>query len=471
MKRVHLQRLMLEELGGVGLLQDFAFGLYQYMARARFFQQITNYQQLDELIAFLQEMKDLTGGLLPFKSKSFNYLSDEHRIARLTHEITSNAEYMISLLGMDLFAASEDNPRHRKRFYRAGILDSEFAMTCCGGQGGGTFSLEIMIEEGLARPLKGLIWYIGIDLPIIEGERRLRIISSSSGIKPGINYEERIKTLRRFEGHYGMRIESALVILCLYIAYDLGIDTVSGLTSEGVKVLSKRKARQRSFSYDRLLAETGFTESNSPHWGEIRGLQERFHSLVGAVLLSSARRAQSIVSPTQGLKALLCAFQDLVAHDDGSAIPLTVCGSHQREGIETALDLIHLRTGLASVRPEKRGPTPPRQLDTRGLAELSKDAIELIETSQRHFEQSSSAIHHSINRSIQAIRRRLKALGEISSRTTTQEALRLIVTDEVAEAYRRYLINRRTVFKVDHAAKSNSALSDRRREQGESERG
>jgi hypothetical protein len=150
-------------------------------------------------------------------------------------------------------------------------------------------------------------------------------------------------------------------------------------------------------------------------------------------------------------------------------MPLTVCGSHQREGIEAALDLIHLHTGLSSERPEKRGPTPPRQLDMRDLTELSKDAIEVIETSQRHFEQSSSAIHHSINRSIQAIRRRLKALGEISSRTTTQEALRSIVTDEVAENYRRYLINRRAVFKVDHAAKSNAALTDRRREQRETE--
>ena len=132
---------------------------------------------------------------------------------------------------------------------------------------------------------------------------------------------------------------------------------------------------------------------------------------------------------------------------------LTVCGSRSEATVEAELEVLHQLTGLSAHRPEKRGPTPPRRLDERGRSELYADAIKVISTSQLHFKQSSSAIHHEINNSVQAIRRRLKALGEISPRTPTQEALRALVGDEIAQDYRRYLINRRTVFKVNHNTK------------------
>ena len=453
MHKTHLQKLMLEHGGGVGLSPDLALGLYRYLVRAEVFKQINSHDQLIRLIDFIKSIQSFLSDSDPFKGKAFNYLSDETQLDQLQRELISNLEMMTSTFGMSFFEADDANPRHRKRFYRTQIPNTELAMSCCGGQGAGTFSVEILIEEGMDRPLKGLIWQIGFDLPIIDGQRLLRIISSGSGIQPGENYEERIGTLRRFEGRYGLRIENALVLLCLYIAHDLKIDKVVGLSSLGATQLSRRKERDGCFSYDRLLTETGFHPSASPHWRELTQLQDALHTIIGDNLLFCSTHAQSIVSPIVGLDLLLRAFQTLRAHDNSSLIPITVCGSTEAEGIKAHIEVIQDLTKLSAERPVKRGPTPPREIDERSVPQLARDAVNVIDQSHEHLEHSSSAIHHSINRAIQAIRRRLKALGVITPKTKTHEALCALVGDEVARLYRKYLANRRAVFKVNHAAR------------------
>ena len=123
-------------------------------------------------------------------------------------------------------------------------------------------------------------------------------------------------------------------------------------------------------------------------------------------------------------------------------------------GIDVHINRMQILTNLTVQRPIKRGPTPPRTIDDRLKPHLKEDAMMIIHQSQQHYQESSSAIHHIINREIQSIRRRLKALNEIHPKTTTHEALCFLLGDTTAQMYRSYLRNRRTVFKVSHVTQS-----------------
>jgi hypothetical protein len=149
---------------------------------ARYFIEKNLYRSPEDLITAIQFIIEICG----ITNEQTFFKSNNPQSA--FSQGSENAQFMISLMGMDFFLPSSQDPLVRKNLMLAELPGTDLYLSCKGGSGAGTFSLDFAI--GVLKDNKtkvgGELWRTGIDTEKTLDGRNVRIIRTG-GLKILIN--------------------------------------------------------------------------------------------------------------------------------------------------------------------------------------------------------------------------------------------------------------------------------------------
>ncbi|HUQ85795.1 MAG TPA: hypothetical protein VM077_05720 [Candidatus Limnocylindrales bacterium] len=295
-----------------GISPNVAFGVYNY---ARHWN-LDRKDHLGATVQFMDDLYTLTGKPDFFKSRSFNYISEDE-MTRAYQQALGNADFMIKQVGMGLFTREDESAR--SIVYRAPINGTDFILSCKGGAGAGTFSLDfaIGVDKGRAATnTSGELWRTGIDTEGTEDEKgkAVRIIRTGSAVKfdPG-----KTEKFAEFKKVFKITPPRALAFLTLYLAHSLGAEKVKALSTTGAINLSSLRRSKNPYDYSQLFESVGF-EPGAENWHTIPNFQDSFYSTIE----TKPDNPNGLRSyETTGMHEVLEAFQNLRG-SDGKPFPI-----------------------------------------------------------------------------------------------------------------------------------------------------
>lgn len=156
-------------------------------------------------------------------------------------------------------------------------------------------------------------------------------------------YEKKNAAYSQFYKSMRLRPQRALILLILYLAYELGMSEIKSLSTQGAKNLSLLKRSKEPLDYDFWLKSCGFEKNTqNDNWLQIEGLVENFYDTLGR---KNDRGFTSIMpQKTDGLDALIDAFNNLGIGNGNNTIIL--CSNSSKEELEkvfNAFKKIHRR--------------------------------------------------------------------------------------------------------------------------------
>lgn len=224
---------------------------------------------LAPILEFAAALTVLTGGRNFFKSRSFNYISDNQDVGQVLHQALGNAQFMVGVFGTDFFSRNERSPLKRKTFFKAQIPDSNFYLSVKGGSGAGTFSVDFAIgvhKEHNWENTLGEIWRTGIDTETLaDGKRGVRIIRTGGGVRHESAKEAKFE---EFKDHFKMPPARALSLMVVNYAQTVDPGRISALSTLGARTLSTLPNTPHSYDYSRLFRHLGFIEEENGLWLE-----------------------------------------------------------------------------------------------------------------------------------------------------------------------------------------------------------
>lgn len=311
-----------------GVSPNLIFGIYQYAKRWNL-----HTPPLDvPALRLLDDLTKITG--LPdfFKSRSFNYISEEKDPTIAFSQATDNARRLVGLVGQDFFAIKD---KERATIFKAPIADTNFFLSCKGGSGAGTFSLDFAIGVDWGQPFilpSGELWRTGIDTETEQsaGAFTTRIIRTGSGVKKDI---DKIKAYPEFRKKFKISPQRALAFLSMYVAHSLGTKDLKALSTEGALKLSTLARSKDPYDYTTLFSETGFQEGENPNWLFVPDLQTNFYPTIET---SPDNQRGLRAHETRGMHHVLEAFQNL-ADSNGNPLPIKLRNDESMEETERVL--------------------------------------------------------------------------------------------------------------------------------------
>ena len=311
-----------------GISPNLIFGVYNYARRWNL-----HTPPLDEpalrLLDNLHEVTDLPDF---FKSRSFNYISEEEDPAIAFSQALNNARYFVDLVGQDFFATKDEE---RATIFKAPIADTNFFLSCKGGSGAGTFSLDFAIGIDWGQPFikpSGELWRTGIDTETVGSDETLttRIIRTGSAVK---NDVDKKKGYPEFRNKFKISPQRALAFLSMYVSRNLGAGRIDALTTEGAIALSTLGRSKTPYNYTNLFEGVGFDHSDNPSWLSVSDLQENFYP----TLETTPENQNGLRShEANGMDKVLEAFKDLHG-PDGQPFPIKLRVDEGIEETEKAL--------------------------------------------------------------------------------------------------------------------------------------
>lgn len=311
-----------------GISPNLIFGVYHYAKRWNL-QTAPIGEPALRLLDDLHQVTDLPDF---FKSRSFNYISEEEDPAVAFSRATHNARYLIGLVGQDFFASKD---KERATIFKAPIADTNFFLSCKGGSGAGTFSLDFAIGIDWGQPFilpSGELWRTGIDTETEQpaGAFTTRIIRTGSGVKKDI---DKIKAYPEFRKKFKISPQRALAFLSMYVAHSLGADELRALSTQGALRLSSLSRSKDPYDYTNLFSEIGLQEGENPNWLSVPDLQTNFYPTIET---SPDNQNGLRAHETRGMHHILEAFQGL-RDSDGNDLPIKLRIDESREEIEKVL--------------------------------------------------------------------------------------------------------------------------------------
>ncbi len=293
--------------------------------------------QSDRVAAFLGDLGVVTQFKDFFKSNAFKYMTTSTDLDHVLDQILTNAQFWISRFGMDFFARHPKYSKQRGMFYKETIPGTGCYLSCKGGSGSGTFSVDLAIgvEKGQRFHISGEVWRLGLDTEQVEDGTAVRIVRCGSGMSPKkAGYDEKVQACGRFKKALKLHPSRALGLLAMYVAYDLGADSMKCLSLAGArdKRFTLIPASGVNYDYDAFAKGLGFrAKQGDMHWLHLPDLQDRFYDiLVNRVALEPHEAS--------GLDPVVDTFARL--RDHGS--PLTICGDESEEEIARVMEAFRL---------------------------------------------------------------------------------------------------------------------------------
>ncbi len=337
---------IIEAIGkDLGLHERFVRGVKNFLAQKQFLYQLDTYETtvtLQAVIELFTRFARAIGPMDPFKSNAFKYMTDSPETSQVLRQIGLNAEYWVGLFGADFFARSPDQSDERKTFMKEPIPGTDCYISCKGGSGVGTFSIDLAIglDKGQDK-VAGELWRTGFDSEQNEHGKTIRIIRTGGPVsrhKEG--YAEKTACFEGFMKKMKCTPQRALGILCLYIAYDLGATEMKCISLPGArnKKMSLIAGSGIQFDYTAFARSLGFTPTENQHWLSIPNFQERFYDL----LLPSRDGVSGVKHhECRGLDSITQSFAQL----GKQGCPLTICASEARTEVEKALRTFRIIQG------------------------------------------------------------------------------------------------------------------------------
>ncbi|HSW36941.1 MAG TPA: hypothetical protein VLG37_01070 [Candidatus Saccharimonadales bacterium] len=304
---------------------------------------VDNSRTLEVGTRLMEAVAQLVDNTTIYKARSFNYLPTSDDLPEVASQAFRNAQFMVDVFGVPMFAAHPNIAGQPGGVYKAPLGDDGLYLSCKGGSGSGTFSLDFAIGAYRERPYdygvgihntRGEIWRMGVDTMLDpSGQRILRIIRTGSGI--GINpdadsvKEEQFKAYRR---EYGLLPQRALAFLALYIAYDLGMDSAAALSTEGAIEISTLGRSKGICDYNGIFNGVGFGASSNPNWLGVDNLQATFYDRLINDQAESGLRLQEV----RGIDELIAVFNELTTMQ-GEPFPVKLCQDNERHANELAV--------------------------------------------------------------------------------------------------------------------------------------
>lgn len=312
-------------------------GLCEYVVRRQFVPTIDVTDIVFLMLQFLGEIKILTGNTNYYKSNAFKYIHDSDNARECFTQILENAKFWIQRFGIDFFSRNEYDRRERGQIMRSKI-DDDFYLSCKGGSGMGTFSLDFAI--GLSQHYHNLpsgeVWRMGVDTQATSKGTAMRIIRTGSAIKGSqANIEEKTAKYALFKKRYGLTPPRALAFLAMYIGKDLNVDEICAISSEGInnRQLSLGSVGRIQFDYTSHFKSVGFFEATDSNWLTMGNPATNFYSSLQTTATDpNGLRAHE----TDGMDTILKAFRGLKGIDK-KGMTLTVCADQTREEILSAI--------------------------------------------------------------------------------------------------------------------------------------
>ncbi|KKP36725.1 MAG: hypothetical protein UR28_C0039G0036 [Candidatus Peregrinibacteria bacterium GW2011_GWF2_33_10] len=332
--RKNIHRLFKKTGEQLHLDEDLIFGLYNFFVINKQF--VTSREAIRNLITFLYKMKALLHEDVPFKARSFSYPC-ESNFENTSSAVLYNAEYCLSVFGRDLFM-NEDG--RRRRILSVDIEGTDFVLTCKGGNGTSTFSIEFAIALKSHNPANGEIWRAAMDFESSpEGASIGRIISMGGAYCENKNgYEEKNEAYKLFYKKFRLRPQRTLIFLLLFLAYDLNLSEIKALSTVGAKEMSLLNRSREAMDYSYWLSSCGFSQLAFPNWLYVCDLQRSFYDVLSKEHTPS--RFSLMAHETDALDAMIDAFNKL----NLGVLPLRLCSRSSREELQrvfTAFYKIH----------------------------------------------------------------------------------------------------------------------------------
>lgn len=320
----------------------FTLGCYSLPERVRagvldFFRKKGIDFSVQQIENFLSNMGRLTYGEDYFKSNSFKYMIDSQNFDEVAYQILMNMSFLIEVFGMDFFARSLERSKNRKMFYQVPIEGTGCYLSCKGGSGAGTFSVDfaIGIDKGQSKYISGELWRLGFDTYMEPGGARVgRIIKSGSGVsKKKDGYDEKSEAFHSFLKETGILPQRALGFLTLYVMQDLGLNAARSVALETArnKKMSLNPGAGINFDYDKYACGLGFQDGSEDGWHQVDDLQAGglYRALVSRGRADAGLKRQEV----EGLDRVLSAFFGL----GEKGCPLTICSLETRQELELAV--------------------------------------------------------------------------------------------------------------------------------------
>lgn len=313
-------------------------GLCTYFAKKDLLKPASFAEDVDCLLHTVERLNNVMGGQDFYKSNAFRYLYEGRDCYELADQIVANAQFWTQLFGAEFFARYSTYSKERGTILRAD-LDEDFYLSCKGGSGMGTFSVDFAIgTKGRSFAMNvpaAEIWRSGLDTQQTAGSTALRIIRSGSGTKKcpkkGGSYET-------FVQRYGTTPQRMLAFLAMYVGKDLAVDEIKALSSEGVR--SKRHTllghNQVNFNYTGLFESVGFQPSESDLWLTMGNPADNFYPTLCTTPQNQKGLRGNEVSP---LNKVIQAFRQLRdITQTGLECPLTVASNDTRAEVVEAIE-------------------------------------------------------------------------------------------------------------------------------------
>ena len=233
-----------------------------------------------------------------------------------------NARFLAGHFGPELFS---ERDRDHIEFFKAPIGEGRTYLSCVGGSGAGTFSLDFAIGVEQGGYPSAQLWRTGIDFARLGGRVVMRMVRTGSGCKRSdANYEMKYEEFRAFRRKFGVSPQRALGFLLLQLAYDLGVDHVTALTTTGATKLSSMSKTAGGAKYTELFRGMGLSGNEDECWMSTAPFPEGFFS----TQYSSRRDLDGMEAHEAGGIAAVCdAFRSLSSPMTGRTFP---CGLHDR---------------------------------------------------------------------------------------------------------------------------------------------
>ncbi len=318
-----------------GISPNLIFGVYNYARRWNLHTSPLGEPAL-KLLDDLHEVTDLPDF---FKSRSFNYISEEEDPVIAFSRASHNARYLISLVGQDFFASKD---KERATIFKAPIADTKFFLSCKGGSGAGTFSLDFAIGIDWGQPFNktsGELWRTGIDTETEDsaGSLATRIIRTGSAVKKDV---DKIKGYSEFRKKFKISPQRCLAFLAMYVAHSLGAHELRALSTPGALRLSSLAKSKEAYDYSQLFEGVGFAVGDNENWLEVPDLQNDFYRALETTPdnMNGLRRHEA-----RGMHHILESFENLRGPDD-QAFPIDLRfdeGKEETEKVLVAFGNIH----------------------------------------------------------------------------------------------------------------------------------
>lgn len=329
--RGRLEDILNEYGEAKGIPHNLTFGIYKFVRKWN----VQSKAELSKLLKFTDGIHQAAGKTDFYKSNSFNYISEKETLPEVLDDALDNARTLVGLVGPEFFAREGKN---RATLFKAQIADTDFVLTCKGGAGAGTFSLDFAIGIDRDRdPLDtaGELWRLGIDTEKTENSdgRSVRIIRTGSGVRQ--QDPLKVEKYKEFRKKFKIAPSRALTFLSLYFAHTLNAVDIRALSTEGAKKLSSLSNSKEPFDYSRLFIDAGFEEKSGPNWHTVPSLAENFYS----TLATTTNQGHGLRGyEARGMHNIWLAFQNL-QNQDGVSFPIKLEDGENGERSEKIIAL------------------------------------------------------------------------------------------------------------------------------------